>query len=489
MTSPTVLSIAGSDPSGAAGIQADLKTFQALGVQGCTVITALTAQNRYALGPIDYASPSMVRSQLALLQSDRPAQALKLGMLGDVSVIEAVADFLAGYSGPVVCDPVLIASAGNNLFNGEVKAYLAKLQQIFPYIHCLTPNLLEAEALSGGSLRSYAAIEEAAKTILALGPKSVLIKGGDFSDVHFSQDYWTDGRTAFWLASARYPQTYRGTGCTLSSAIAVGLAQEYSLPDAIVLAKMTVNQGMRLAREAADPTKLLRYAGWPEAEADLPMLGQCPFTYGVPRFPSCDDVPLGLYPIVDSLARLELLLPLGIKTVQLRIKHSATLARDIQQAIVTAREHGVNLFINDHWPLAIRYGAYGIHLGQFDLDHADIAAIRDAGLRLGISTHSYAELARAHALKPSYIAYGPIFETHSKSMPFAPQGVERLKRWRKTINYPLVAIGGIDQVRLPDVLTAQPDGIAVISAIANAKDPVASTQALLHIISQNTESR
>jgi len=122
----------------------------------------------------------MVRSQLALLQSDRPAQALKLGMLGDIRVIEAVADFLARYSGPVVCDPVLIASAGNNLFTGEVKAYLAKLQQIFPYVHCLTPNLLEAEALSGGSLRSYAAIEEAARTILALGPQSVLIKRRGF---------------------------------------------------------------------------------------------------------------------------------------------------------------------------------------------------------------------------------------------------------------------------------------------------------------------
>jgi hydroxymethylpyrimidine kinase/phosphomethylpyrimidine kinase/thiamine-phosphate diphosphorylase len=180
------------------------------------------------------------------------------------------------------------------------------------------------------------------------------------------------------------------------------------------------------------------------------------------------------------------LLPLGVKTLQLRIKNKQglELENEIKRSIMLAEKYQANLFINDYWEMAIRYGAYGVHLGQEDLETADMTAIRQAELRLGISTHCYYEVARAHALNPSYIACGPIFTTTSKVMSFAAQGIAQLKRWRRTLNYPLVAIGGINAERIPDVLATKVDGIAMISAITQAKDPIATTKSLMNVMEQ-----
>jgi thiamine-phosphate pyrophosphorylase/hydroxymethylpyrimidine kinase/phosphomethylpyrimidine kinase/thiamine-phosphate diphosphorylase len=133
---------------------------------------------------------------------------------------------------------------------------------------------------------------------------------------------------------------------------------------------------------------------------------------------------------------------------------------------------GAQVFINDHWRLALAAGAYGVHLGQEDLDTADIKALRDAGLRLGLSTHTPAELARAHAVQPSYLAIGPIYPTTLKVMPYEPVGLERLKLWAaQAAPYPVVAIGGISLERLPGVMACGVDGVAVVSAVTLAVDP------------------
>src|SRR5262249_53219508 len=146
----------------------------------------------------------------------------------------------------------------------------------------------------------------------------------------------------------------------------------------------------------------------------------------------------------DSCDWLRKLLPLGVKTAQLRIKKldGKELEDEIASAIELAKKYQCRLFINDYWELAVRFSAYGIHLGQEDLLKADIERIHSAGLRLGVSTHCYSEVARALALRPSYLAIGPIHATTTKEMKFAPQGIEALKRWRRTLRYPLVAIGG-----------------------------------------------
>lgn len=205
------------------------------------------------------------------------------------------------------------------------------------------------------------------------------------------------------------------------------------------------------------------------------------------QFPDCGETPLGLYPIVDSVDWVSKLLPLGVKTIQLRIKNKPDkdLAAEIQQSIAIANTYQARLFINDYWQMAIRYGAYGVHLGQEDLNSANIEKIHQAGLRLGISTYDYDEIARAYALSPSYIACGPIFATFSKDIASAPQGIDQLKRWRRLLSCPLVAIGGITLARVPAILATNVDGIAMISAITQADDPIATTQQLLEMVNHH----
>lgn len=180
------------------------------------------------------------------------------------------------------------------------------------------------------------------------------------------------------------------------------------------------------------------------------------------------------YPIVDSAAWVERLTRLGARMIQLRIKDQPP---DIVRAeIRTAREvcarAGARLIVNDYWQLAIDERCAFVHLGQGDLDHADIATLRARGLRLGISTHDPAELDRALTLKPDYIALGPIYPTVLKQMPWAPQGLQRIGEWRKLVDgMPLVAIGGLTVERLPAVFEAGADIAAVVTDIVRNPNP------------------
>lgn len=192
---------------------------------------------------------------------------------------------------------------------------------------------------------------------------------------------------------------------------------------------------------------------------------------------------LGLYPVVDTVQWIARLLDAGVKTLQLRVKDLPD--EDVEPAIIDAitlgRKYDARLFINDYWRLAVKHKAYGVHLGQEDLDTADLQAILDAGLRLGISTHDDDELARAVAVNPSYIALGHIFPTQTKDMPSAPQGLSELARHIVQLNgsFPTVAIGGISIDRAPSVLDCGVGSIAVVSAITQAADWRAATAELL----------
>jgi len=142
-----------------------------------------------------------------------------------------------------------------------------------------------------------------------------------------------------------------------------------------------------------------------------------------------------------------------------------------------AKEHDCQLFINDYWQLAIECGAYGVHLGQEDIDDADLKAIADAGLRLGLSSHCFYEVARAKTINPSYIAFGPVYETQTKDMPWVPQGPQGLRYWRAHLpDMPMVAIGGIHGKRFTAVKETGVDSIAMITAITLADDPEQATR-------------
>ncbi|NCQ24149.1 MAG: thiamine phosphate synthase [Rhodobacteraceae bacterium CG17_big_fil_post_rev_8_21_14_2_50_63_15] len=182
------------------------------------------------------------------------------------------------------------------------------------------------------------------------------------------------------------------------------------------------------------------------------------------------------YPIFDSAAWLGRMLPLGVRLVQLRIKAATaeTLRAEITRAQRLCRAHGATLVVNDHWQLAIDLGCDWVHLGQEDLDHADIAALRRAGIRLGLSTHDRAELARALALAPDYVALGPVYPTILKPMKWPAQGLARLTEWKGLIGaMPLVAIGGLSVERAAGAFAAGADVVSAVTDITRSADPEA----------------
>ena len=192
-------------------------------------------------------------------------------------------------------------------------------------------------------------------------------------------------------------------------------------------------------------------------------------------FPPCNNTPLGIYPVVDRTAKLKPLYRYGITTAQLRIKDLTgdALEQEIIQAIQISEQYNVRLFINDYWQLAIKHHAYGIHLGQEDIQEANVNAILEAGIRLGISTHTPEEIDIALGFEPSYLAIGPIYEPISKELTYPPVGIERLKTWAHSVPYPIVAIGGITEENIADVVAADAaSGIAMISGVLNGEGDI-----------------
>ncbi|MDB5509710.1 MAG: thiamine phosphate synthase [Hyphomicrobiales bacterium] len=185
------------------------------------------------------------------------------------------------------------------------------------------------------------------------------------------------------------------------------------------------------------------------------------------------------YLIVDSCAWLERLLPVGVKLVQLRIKEQPddVVRAEVRAARTLCAAHGAQLVVNDYWRIALDEGCDFIHLGQEDLAEADVAAIRAAGCRLGVSTHDHDELDLALSIAPDYIALGPVFPTILKQMHWAPQGVPRVGEWKARVgDVPLVAIGGMTPERARDVLDAGADSAAVVTDILRHPDPEGRTR-------------
>lgn len=181
-----------------------------------------------------------------------------------------------------------------------------------------------------------------------------------------------------------------------------------------------------------------------------------------------------VYPIVDSAAWVARLVPLGVRIIQLRIKEPppAQLRAEIAASLEHCRRGGAQLVVNDYWQLAIEQRCEWVHLGQGDLDGADLNALRRAGVRVGVSTHDEAELDRALSVQPDYVALGPIYPTLLKQMPWAPQGLQRLGQWRERIgDLPLVAIGGLTLERLAGVWAAGADCAAVVTDIVRHPHP------------------
>jgi thiamine-phosphate pyrophosphorylase len=210
------------------------------------------------------------------------------------------------------------------------------------------------------------------------------------------------------------------------------------------------------------------------------------------RVPPC-PAQLGLYPVVPDAEWVERLLDCGVRTVQLRVKaRPDALRREIARAVAAGRRYpDARVFINDHWQIAVEEGAYGVHLGQEDLDTADLATIARAGLRLGLSSHGYYEMLRALHERPSYLALGPVFATATKAVAAPPQGLARIARYARfaAARAPLVAIGGVSLDVLPDVLATGVGSVAVVSAITGAADYRAAVIALQQWFARQFDNR
>ncbi|WP_298775477.1 thiamine phosphate synthase [uncultured Shewanella sp.] len=437
----------------------------------------------------------------------------------------------------VILDPVMIASCGDALNAQKAlnfECFKGLLTLVTP--NAIELGLLVDQPLLLTSANASACVQ-AAKQLASRFDCAVLAKGGDRGgtwDPDWARDVFVCGAVpevsidhqdcSFLLTGKRVdtPNNH-GTGCTLSSAIAAVMASGFVLHDAIVVAKAYVSAGLKASYQPGSGAGVLARLGWPSTLSDFPsivMLANDKLAtadktkshdahqymakalldsryQGLATELDIEPVtlrkldkpftpingPLGLYPVVDDIDMLASLLAAGTQTIQLRVKGSddpyleekveEKIEKQIIQAVALGQQYRARVFINDHWQLAIKHGAYGVHLGQEDLAFADLFALNQANMALGVSSHSYFELLLASQLAPSYLALGHIFPTTTKEMPSLPQGLNKLSRYVSLMkgHYPLVAIGGIDDDRLEQVKATGVDDIAVVRAVTQATSP------------------
>jgi len=476
---PIVWSVAGSDSGAGAGVQADLRMCDAFGVHGCTAVAAITAQNSVAVQAVAAVESTLLDAQLAALAADLPPAAIKVGLLGSVDNLRVLVRWVwrLREKAPValVVDPVWRASTGASFADEAMRQALC--EELLPLADAVTPNRAEAAWLLGVSrLQDDACVDAAAHAISRIGPALVSVTGGDVEGP-WARDHLRSPQAHGWLGLPRLatPHTH-GSGCCFATAMACAFALGFCEADAAVLAKMAAARAIAQGAGSGIGAGAVRPQPGFALDADAMPRLLAPGQHGaaLPAFPRL-AAPLGLYAIVDDAAKIPALASGGVGTLQLRIKDATSrhLDEQVRAAVEAARSHGVRLFINDHWRHAIAHGAHGVHLGQEDLAEADLQAIADAGLHLGISTHAPWEVARALAARPSYIACGPIHATTTKDMPWRPQGVRNLAYWCSLLRLPVVAIGGMDARRAARAVRCGADGVALLSGLAHSPDPTA----------------
>ena len=235
------LTIAGSDPSGGAGIQADLKTFHQRGVYGTSVLTLITVQNTQRVSVVECLSPQIVAAQLQAVLEDIPPLAAKTGALGDTGIIKAIAERARDFKFPLVVDPVMVSKHGHPLITGEARQTMAEL--LLPYAFLVTPNLPEAGVLAHMTVSDPGTMKEAALKIAALGPQAVLVKGGHLKGEAVDLLYW-QGKF-FYFESPRIETAHtHGTGCTYSACITAELAKGRGLEQAVHIAKQFITRAI-----------------------------------------------------------------------------------------------------------------------------------------------------------------------------------------------------------------------------------------------------
>ncbi|NPV30344.1 MAG: bifunctional hydroxymethylpyrimidine kinase/phosphomethylpyrimidine kinase [Firmicutes bacterium] len=485
------LSIAGSDSGGGAGIQADLKTFAALGVYGSSVITAVTAQNTLGVQGISGLAPEFVLQQMESVLADIGADAVKTGMLYNAAIIKAVAGKLKESPVPwLVVDPVMVATSGDRLLTPDGERALR--EELLPLASFITPNVSEAAVLWGRPIEGEEDLCRAARALHELGPRFVVITG--IRRNTRSLDLCFDGKEFRELEGPFFetPHTH-GTGCTFSAALAALLARGFSPWQALALAKEYVAAGLRYA--------------YPVGRGRGPLNHLAPFFPGDWGDPGISKIrafifqnwgsrpDLGpfpaLYCIIGGVLRgsrsyaelARVAVQEGARLVQLREKEGESrelvrIAREMQEV---CRSHGALFIVNDRVDVAAAAGADGVHLGQEDLSPQAARAILGPGKIIGVSVDNLAQAEAAAAAGADYLGLGPVYPTASKDCGVPPCGPDLVEEVARRVGLPVFAIGGITPENTLPLLRAGAAGVAVISSFLGAPDPRKAVRAFLDV--------
>ena len=447
---PLALTIAGSDPSGGAGIQADLRTFAALGVVGVSVVTALTVQNSHGVQSVHPVEASVVAAQLEAILADARPDAVKIGMLGGAEQVRVVADILGRFPlDNIVLDPVLASTHGVPLLDEAGRALL--VSELAPLCALVTPNQDEWRALPG------------------LDKFPVLVKGGHLPGDPVDLLQAPDGELRFPGPRVDTPHTH-GTGCLLSSAIAAFLARGHTLSGAVGEAKRLLTAALHTPTVAGggrgypDARAAARWSVLPDAQTHTQRAANL----------------RGLYVLTDPTLRpgraaedvTRAALAGGARIVQLRDKTLSTpdlIALAKRLLAITRPAHAL-LIINDRVDVAFAADADGVHLGPDDMHPRDARRLLGPHRLVGISISTPDE-ARGLTEYASYLGVGAIFGTMTKQDAGPAVGISRLRELRAAFpQMSLVAIGGIGIDNIQSVAEAGADSAAVVSAVTQAPD-------------------
>ena len=377
-------------------------------------------------------------------------------MVANVASIKAIVKVLKNHQGMIIVDPVMGPSAGGTWVDEN---WLTTFNQEIPQVaDLITPNLYEAQNLVGDEIANEDSCLVQLKTF---GYKNIIITGGN-GDSNQTTDYVVIGdQQKFTLFGDKITGNTRGTGCCFASSIAAAINLNYPLTDAIIIARMQIANHIQNELSTFPSMKYL-----PK------VIGNNSENYNNPN-KLVED--LGVCPIISQAAQLPSLIAIGIKYAQLRIKnsHRSDIISELKKASVYIKGSKLKLYVNDHWQTCLSFpkGTFaGIHLGQEDLKKADINAIFNHGLGLGISAHNFTEVAIATRYDPSYISFGPVFPTDSKKLNYKILGVEELSKLTNQLNYPAIAIGGIASNNINKIANVNLNGVACIKAAQSMSD-------------------
>ncbi|KAL7157321.1 hypothetical protein ABFS83_02G070100 [Erythranthe nasuta] len=492
---PHVLTVAGSDSGAGAGIQADLKACSARGVYCSTVITAVTAQNTVGVQGVDIVTEDFVREQLKSVLSDMRPDVVKTGMLPSPGIIKILCQSLKEFQvRALVVDPVMVSTSGDVLAGPLILATLR--EELFPLADIVTPNVREASALLGGRpVETVADMRSAAKYIHDIGPRNVLVKGGDLPASSDAIDVLFDGKDFYEFRSARIKTVNtHGTGCTLASSIAAELAKGSSVLSAIKIAKRYVESVLGYSKDI-----LIGEGQQGPFDHSMKLKNNTPNLCARRPFNPSD---LLLYAVTDSRMNkkwgrsmsdaVKAAIEGGATIIQLREKDSDTgdFLKAAKTCVEICRPHGVPLLINDRIDIALACDADGVHIGQSDMPAQTARALLGPEKIIGVSCKTPEQAEKAWIGGADYIGCGGVYPTNTKENNVTV-GLEGLRRVCLESKLPVVAIGGIGSSNVKHVMElGVPNlrGVAVVSALFDRESVSGETRNLMTLIKDSTNA-